>query len=75
MGPIASAVLAIAVHTPIARAFCLGSGNAALTSASDVTLTIAAATPCTVRAALRTSSVGAMPHAIDDMVNNAMPPT
>ena len=41
------AVLAIAVQMPIAHAFCFGSGNAALTRASEVTLTVAAATPWT----------------------------
>src|SRR5262249_51616140 len=44
VGPIARAVLAIAVQMPIAHPFNFGSGNAALTSASDVTLTVAAAT-------------------------------
>ena len=73
VGPIAIAVLAIAVQMPIARAFCFGSGNAALTSASDVTFTVAAAIPCTVRATFSTSSVGAMPQPIDDAVNTAMP--
>ena len=56
VGPIAIAVEAIAVQMPIAQAFCFGSGNAAETSASEVTLTVAAATPWIARAALRTSS-------------------
>ena len=73
VGPIAVAVLAIAVQIPIARAFCFGSGNAALTSANDVTLTVAAAIPCTVRATLSMSSVAAMPQAIEDAVNNTIP--
>ena len=53
VGPTAVPTLAIAVQMPIARAFCFGSGNAALTSASDVTLTVAAATPCTPRATIQ----------------------
>ncbi len=58
VGPTAVPTLAIAVQSPIARAFCLGSGKAALTSASDVTLAVAAAMPCTPRAKFRISSVG-----------------
>jgi hypothetical protein len=73
VGPIAVAVLAIAVQMPIARAFCFGSGNAALTSANDVTLTVAAAMPWMVRATFNASSVGAIPQATDEAVNNAMP--
>jgi hypothetical protein len=52
---------------------CFGSGNAAETSASDVTFTVAAATPWTARARLRTPSDGARPHAIDAAVKRAMP--
>ncbi|EPQ46800.1 hypothetical protein I551_2368 [Mycobacterium ulcerans str. Harvey] len=37
--------LATAVQIPIARAFSFGLGNAALTSASEVTLTVAAPKP------------------------------
>jgi len=73
VGPIASAVEAIAVQMPIAHAFCFGSAKAALTSASDVTLTVAAATPCTARPTLRTPSEPARPHATEDTVNSAMP--
>jgi hypothetical protein len=45
VGPIAMAVLATAVQMPIAQLFNFGSGKAALTSASDVTLTAAAQPP------------------------------
>ena len=58
VGPMAMAVLAIAVQMPIAQLFNFGSGNAALTSASDVTLTAAAATPWTARAKLSASDRG-----------------
>ena len=75
VGPTAVPTLAIAVQSPIARAFCLGSGKAALTSASDVTLAVAAAIPCTARAKFRISSVGENPHAIDASVNTVMPAT
>ena len=68
VGPIAMAVLAIAVQIPIAQGFNFGSGNAALTSASEVTFTVAAATPWTVRARLRTSSEDAMPQAAEAAV-------
>jgi hypothetical protein len=50
VGPIPMAVLASAVQIPIAQAFDFGSGNAALTRASEVTLAVAAATPWTARA-------------------------
>ncbi len=71
MGPTAVALDEIAVHRPMARAFCVGSGKAALTSASDATLVAAAATPWIVRATLRTNSVGAKPQATEDSVNTA----
>jgi hypothetical protein len=73
VGPIAMAVLAIAVQMPIAQLFDFGSGNAALTSASDVTLTVAAATPWTAREKLSASTEDAMPHAAEATVNRAMP--
>src|SRR4029077_4104404 len=73
VGPIAMAVVAIAVQIPIAQAFNFGSGNAALTSASEVTLTAAAATPWTVRARLSTSSEDAIPQATEAAVKRAMP--
>ena len=73
VGPMAVPRLAIAVQMPIARAFALGSGNAALTSASEVTLAAAAAIPCTPRATFRNSSDGASPQATEASVNTAMP--
>src|SRR4029079_17470395 len=68
VGPIAMAVLAIAVQMPMAQLFNFGSGNAALTSASEVTLTVAAATPWTARAKLSPSTEDAMPHAAEAAV-------
>src|SRR5262249_7130938 len=73
VGPIARAVLAIAVQMPIAHPFNFGSGNAALTSASEVTLTVAAATPWTPRARLRNSSEEAIPQAAEAAVKRAIP--
>ena len=75
VGPIAMAVLAIAVQMPIAQLFNFGSGNAELTSASDVTLTVAAATPWAARAMLSASTEDAMPHAAEATVKTAMPKT
>jgi hypothetical protein len=75
VGPIALPVLAIAVQMPIAFAFALGSGNAALRSASEATLTAAAATPCTPRARLSTGSDCASPQATDAAVNTTMATT
>ena len=66
---------AIAAQMPIARAFAAGSGNAALTSASDVTFTVAAAAPWMPRATLRTSIEGASPQATDAAVNTITPAT
>ena len=66
--PIAMAVLATAVQMPIAQLFNFGSGNAALTSASEVTLTVAAATPWTARARLSASSEDAIPQAAEAAV-------
>ena len=74
VGPIPMAVLASAVQIPIAQAFDFGSGNAALTRASEVTLAVAAATPWTARARLSTSSENAMPQAAEAAVKRAMPP-
>jgi hypothetical protein len=62
-GPIAFEHPAIAAQMPMARAFAAGWGNAALTSASDVTFTVAAAAPWMPRAAFRTSIEGARPQA------------
>jgi hypothetical protein len=73
VGPIPMAVLAIAVQIPIAQAFTFGSGNAALTRASEVTLTVAAATPWTVRATFSASSEDAMPQAAEAAVKRAIP--
>ena len=73
VGPIARAVDAIAVQMPIAQAFSFGSGNAEETRASDVTFTVAAATPWTARAALRTTSEPARPQVTEDAVKSAMP--
>ncbi len=73
VGPMAMAVLAIAVQMPIAHAFTFASGNAALTSASEVTLTVAAATPWTARAAFSMSSDVASPQATEEIVKRAMP--
>ena len=73
VGPIAMAVLATAVQMPIAQLFNFGSGNAALTSASEVTLTVAAATPWTARARLSASSEDAIPQAAEAAVKRAMP--
>ena len=73
VGPIAMAVLAIAVQMPIAQLFNFGSGNAALTSASEVTLTVAAATPWTARARLSASSEDAMPQAAEAAEKRTIP--
>ncbi len=73
VGPMAMAVDAIAVQMPIAQAFSFGSGNAADTRASEVTLTVAAAMPWIARAAFRTSSDPARPQAIEEAVKRAMP--
>jgi hypothetical protein len=75
VGPIAVPTLAIAVQMPFACAFCLGSGNAALTRASEVTVTVAAAAPCTPRAMVSTSSEGAVPQTVDASVKTPMPIT
>ena len=73
VGPIAMAVLAIAVQMPMAQAFCFASGKAALTSASEVTLTVAAAMPWIARAAFKKSSDRATPQATEAAVKSAMP--
>ena len=75
VGPTAVATLAMAVHRPMARALLVGSGKAADTSARDVTLTAAAATPWTPRATLSTSIDGASPEATDASVNTTSPST
>ena len=73
MGPTAMATLAMAVHRPMALALAFGSGKAALTRASDVTLATAAPAPCTPRATLRKAMLGARPQATDATVNTTRP--
>src|SRR5262249_58668823 len=72
VGPIAMPVFARALQIPIAQAFNFGSGKAALTSASEVTLTVAAATPWIARARLSAPSEDAMPQAAEATVKRAM---
>ncbi len=69
VGPRASPRVATAVHNPMAFAFTLASGNAALTIASEATFTAAAAAPCIARATTRNGVPGARPHAADASVN------
>ena len=59
VGPMARPTAAIPVQIPMARALRLGFGNAALTRASEATLTVAAPTPCRPRPRLRTNRPGA----------------
>lgn len=66
-------MLAMAVQIPMARAFSFASGKAALTRASEVTLTAAAPRPCAPRAVVSTAIEGANPQAIDPSVNNETP--
>src|SRR4029077_4926992 len=73
VGPIAMAVLAIAVQMPMAQLFNFGSGKAALSRARDDTFTVAAATPWIARAKLSASTEDAMPHAAEAAVKRAMP--
>ena len=65
VGPMARPTAAMPVQIPIARAFAAGSGYAAPTNASEVTLTTAAPIPWRPRAAMSTPSPGASPHPSD----------
>ena len=73
VGPIARPTEAMPVQMPIALALAFGSGKAALTSASDATLTMAAPTPWRARPMFSTSSVGASPQRADAPANSTMP--
>lgn len=73
VGPVVVPMLAMAVQIPMARAFSFASGKAALTRASEVTLTAAAPRPCAPRAVVSTAIEGANPQAIDPSVNNETP--
>ena len=66
-------IAAIPVQIPIARAFALGSVNAALTNASDATFTIAAPMPWKPRATMSAAMLGESPHATDARQNTTMP--
>ncbi len=74
VGPIARPTDAMPVHRPMALAFAFGSGKAALTRASEATLTVAAPTPCRPRPMFETPRLGAAPHTADATENNTIPP-
>ncbi|BBX97105.1 hypothetical protein MLAC_23990 [Mycobacterium lacus] len=73
VGPAVVPTLAMAVQIPIACAFRLASGKAALTRASEVTLAVAAPKPCTPRAMASIPNEGAKPQATDPAVNTETP--
>ena len=62
------------VQMPMALALAFGSGNAALTSASEATLTVAAPTPCSPRPTLRKPRFGAAAHIAEAAENSTVPP-
>ena len=73
VGPMARPTEATAVHRPIALAFILALGKAALTRASEATFTIAAPTPWMPRPRLRTNRLGAAAHRAEAPANSTVP--
>ena len=74
VGPTARPIEAIPVQIPIALALAFGSGKAALTRANEVTLTVAAPTPCSPRPTFSTVRLGAAAHRADAAANSTVPP-
>ncbi len=73
-GPSAKPMEAMAVHRPIAFAFAFGSGNAALTRASEATLTMAGADALQTAPDVQHGQAGASPHSADATAKRARPP-
>ncbi len=61
------------VQMPMARALRFGSGNAALTRASDATFTVAAPTPCSPRPMFSMARFGAAPQIAEATANTKVP--
>ena len=73
-GPIASAVAETPTQIPIAVPRCRG-GNAAVMIDSVAGFMSAAPTPCTTRAPIRKSALGASAHASEEPAKTASPAT